>query len=67
MSNDTWLNQFKQGKLNIDNTKLGSEDKIRLVRLENLIKALIGYYERSRKLAVEFDEDHFTEEQPGSD
>lgn len=62
MSNDTWVSQFKLGKLNIDNTKLSNEDKIRLLRLENLTKSLVTYYERSRKLAVEFDEGHFTEE-----
>lgn len=62
MSNDTWVNQFKQGKLNIDNTNLNNEDKIRLARMENLIKDLIGFYERVRKLTVQFDESHFTEE-----
>lgn len=59
--NNTQINQFKLGKLNVDNSKLSNEDKIRLVRLENLTKSLIIYYERSRKLAVEFDEGHSIE------
>lgn len=58
MPNDTWVQYFKLGKLNVDNSKLSNEDKIRLVRLENLTKSLITYYERSRKLVTEFDGGH---------
>ena len=59
MSNDNLIQQFKLGKLEIDNTKLSHIDKIKLLQMENLLKDLIRYCEKQKKLLVEFNQGRF--------
>ena len=62
MSNNSMIQQFKLGKLNIDNTKLNNDDKIKLLKLNNLIKDLIEFYERINNYMVQFEEGHFKDD-----
>lgn len=63
MSNDVLISQWKVGKLRVDNSKLENMDKVKLLQMENLLNNLIKYYERIRRLGVEFGEGHFTDKE----
>jgi len=60
--NTQQISQYLTGKYNIDISKLSNEDKIRFVRIENLLKALIDYFNKTKKLMLEFDEGHEVKE-----
>lgn len=62
MPNNTLIQQFKSGKFKVDIDKLDNFDKIKIVRIENLLKDLAEYYERTKKLMVQFDEGRFKDE-----
>ena len=54
MSNESAVQQYKLGKYKIDNTKLDNFDKVKLLRMENLLNELVRYYELSQRLMVGF-------------
>ena len=64
MTNDSLIQQWKQGKLEINNINLDNFDKIRLLKIQNLLKDLIRYYEEQKKLMIIFDEGRFKYEEP---
>ena len=61
MTNEQRIQYYNQGKLNMDISKLSSEDKVKFTRIENLLKDLIKYYEKNQELSILFNNEFHSE------
>lgn len=61
MSNEQKIQYYNQGKLSIDISKLSNEDKVKFARIENLLKDLIKFYDKSRELSILFNNEFHSE------